>query len=263
MVAEDQSLQNHFLYLECITIVLTAVTQLGWVLNVIKFHWFVGLSFALLLAAIPLSFIKPKSTRWRFLHLLAQTTVITFACALGPPRRYTIYFLVLGAKTAALLPRAQMLFVLASLLVSRMLAGAFSEYLTRHVYIHRAFVSDFYNSVIVETESKLYVIIGLITILFLGRKVVSERRSRQTQQSLAREAERLAIEFERDKIAGEIHDSLGHTLASLMIQLEVVGKLIDENKLDKAKDLAVASHDSAVFCLQELRRAVTSIRKDG
>jgi signal transduction histidine kinase len=261
MEPENSSLSKTFRNLECLTIVLAAATQLGWVLNVIQFHWLVGVSFFLLAVCLFLSImISPKSSRGNLYHILAQATIISLACGLGPPRRYTAYFLVLAAKSAAFLPRTQMLFAIAALLVARIFAGTLSIYTKQHVYIHRLAQDRFYTSVIVETESKLYFLIGLVAVLFLGRLVASERRSRKAQKLLANEAKEMAIELERNKIASDIHERMGHTLASLIIQIELAIKLVEENQLDQAKEPATKSYNSAVRCLREIREAVTAIR---
>jgi len=261
MVDENLRLQKRFCYLEWIAILLIILTQLGWVCNVIQFDWRIDVSFALLVAALPLAAIMPRSTKWQFIHLLAQSTLISAACALGTHRHFSVYFLLLAAKAAALLPRRKLLVVAGILFLAHVLAGAFSQYLTRHVYIHRPSVSDFYTSVIVETEVKLYFVIGLIAVLFLGRTVVAERKSRKAQEMLTKDAEELAVDLERHRIARDIDYSLAHTLASEMIQLELAIKLVGENKLEKVTEIVQHSYDSAVHCLQEVRRAVKDMRK--
>ncbi len=262
MEANDLLLQKTFRYLELITILLIALTQLGWVCNVIEYHWLVTASFVLFGIAAALATVMPNSTRGRLILLLIQIAVMSAACALGPSRRYVIYFLVLAAKAAVQLPRKQMLFVAFVLLLARVLAGVCSEYVLHHFYIHRFLVPHFYSKVVVEAELKLAFLIGLTIMFFLGRIVVSERRSRRVQEMLGQEAKELAVDFERNKLAADIHDTLGHTLASLGIQLELAVKLVKDNKLDTAKELVRQSYESAIGCLQEIRRAVTTIRND-
>ncbi len=143
MIAEDFTLQKNFRYLEWLIIAMTALTQLAWVTYAIKFHWLIAASFVLLVGALALSLLTPRSARWRFVLLLAETAVVSAACALGQPRRFTIYFLVLAAKAAALLPRTQTLWVVVVLLIARLVAGASAEYVLHHIYVHRHFVPHF------------------------------------------------------------------------------------------------------------------------
>ena len=53
----------------------------------------------------------------------------------------------------------------------------------------------------------------------------SERKSRQQASALAQEIEALAADLERTRIAQDIHDSLGHTLTTLNLQLELAQRL--------------------------------------
>lgn len=259
---EDLSLQNTFRNLECLTIILTVLTQACWIRYAIQFHWLIGISFGALALAFVLALVRPRSTRRRLLHILAQTLVMSLACSLGPPRRHCAYFLVLAAKSAALLPRKYMAIVVPSLLGAAIASDACAQYCVHELFVRRVGIAHFYNAVITETELKLYFLVGLITVIFLGRTVVSERRSRKEQQTLAREAESLALELERNRIAREIHDSLGHTLTSLLMQLELSVRLLEENKLDKAIELTSRCYDSVTSGLKEVRRTVKAIRSD-
>ena len=144
-----------------------------------------------------------------------------------------------------------------------MACGILSQHLVlSHFYMHRAQETNFYTQVMPEAEAKLFFIAGLVTMLFLGRTLAAARRSRMVQQAMAREAENLAVDLERNKIASDINASLGHTLASQMIQLELAVKLVEDNQLDKARELVTKSYDSSVHCLKELRRAVKAIRTE-
>jgi len=262
MDQEEFSLQKKFRHFEWISICLLGVAQYAWVCYAVQFDQLIAISFALLGLELFLAAIVPKSTGWRFLLLSVQTILLSASCALGIHQRSSLYFLVLGAKAAILLPRKQMLIVSAILLSGRILAGTISQHLHSHFHIHRTPVPEFYNWQILETEGKLYFTIALLTVLFLGRTLVAERRSRKTQQELAKEAQRLAIDFERNKIAVNIHERLGHILASQLIQLELAARLVQEKQFEKATARVSQSYDLAVQCLQDLRQAVTSMRKE-
>ena len=96
-------------------------------------------------------------------------------------------------------------------------------------------------------------------IIFLCLTVISERQSRQREAALAREVELMAADLERARIARDIHDSLGHTLTSLDIQLELAQRLYEkapgqaQQALDTSKMLSSQS-------VQEVRRAVATMR---
>lgn len=96
--------------------------------------------------------------------------------------------------------------------------------------------------------------------LLLGFLVIAERQSREKAEALSQEVETLATSLERLRIAREIHDSLGHTLTSLGVQLEVAQKLRphDLEKSFRSVDNAALI---AAQCLQEVRQLVSTMRQ--
>ena len=98
-------------------------------------------------------------------------------------------------------------------------------------------------------------------VLLLCFLALAEQKSRQKALALAAEVEVLAADLERNRIARDIHDSLGHTLTTLDIQLEVAQTLHHQNPdrslqaLNTAKNLASQS-------LKEVRQAISSMREE-
>ena len=97
-------------------------------------------------------------------------------------------------------------------------------------------------------------------MLLLSFAVIAERKSRQKAEFLAKEVEALAATLERTRIARDIHDSLGHTLTTLDIQLEVAQTL-----RQRAPEQALQALDTAKLlasqCLADVRRAVQTMRQ--
>ncbi|MEL6333472.1 MAG: sensor histidine kinase [Cyanobacteria bacterium J06636_28] len=112
----------------------------------------------------------------------------------------------------------------------------------------------------VINSTGLYIASSLLIIL-LCLTVLAERKSRQQAAALSKEVETLAADLERNRIARDIHDSLGHTLTTLDVQLEVAQTLHSQDPdhafqaLSRAKTLSSQS-------LQEVRRAVSTMRHD-
>ena len=100
---------------------------------------------------------------------------------------------------------------------------------------------------------------SLFATLF-GFVLVAERQSRQRAETLAKEVESLAITLERTRIARDIHDSLGHTLTTLDVQLELAQQLHQRDPAQSLTALDTAKH-LAYQCLQEVRRAVQTMRQ--
>ena len=97
-------------------------------------------------------------------------------------------------------------------------------------------------------------------VTLLGFVFVTERQSRQRAEALAKEVEILATTLERTRIARDIHDSLGHALTTLDVQLELAQQLHQRNPAQSLNALDTAKH-LAYQCLQEVRRAVQTMRQ--
>jgi signal transduction histidine kinase len=110
--------------------------------------------------------------------------------------------------------------------------------------------------------------VGLLFLLQLVNTVLTERQVReqltiahkQLQQYVV-QVEDLAIVRERNHIAHNIHDSLGHALAVLNIQLQTALKFWQVD-LDQAHRYVLQSQQLASFAMQEVRRSVNTLRVD-
>jgi signal transduction histidine kinase len=96
--------------------------------------------------------------------------------------------------------------------------------------------------------------------------MVAERQSREklaiANEKLRQYALRIenqAILQERNRIARDIHDSLGHSLTALNIQLETALKLWQSNP-DKAKTFLARAKELGSLSLQEVRQSVSTMR---
>jgi signal transduction histidine kinase len=98
-------------------------------------------------------------------------------------------------------------------------------------------------------------------VILLSFVIVSERRTREKAIALAREIDYLSAALERSRIARNIHDSLGHTLTTLDIQLELAQRLFDR-KPDQAKHAIDNAKSLADQSLSDVRRSVQTMRSE-
>jgi signal transduction histidine kinase len=103
----------------------------------------------------------------------------------------------------------------------------------------------------------LYIVASAFVML-MSFLILQEQRSRSKAEQLATEVELLAATVERSRIAREIHDSLGHRLTTLDVQLELAQKLQnrDPDRVSESIDIA---KQLAHQCLQDVRHAVHSM----
>ena len=77
----------------------------------------------------------------------------------------------------------------------------------------------------------------------------------------ASQIEELATSQERNRIAQDIHDALGHSLTALTVHLEAVDKLWPVNPI-QAQDLLKEARQLASTALQDVRQSVSALRSD-
>lgn len=101
---------------------------------------------------------------------------------------------------------------------------------------------------------------GNIFAILFSSMVISEQRSRRRAEVLAQEVESLGVALERTRIAREIHDSLGHTLTNLQVQLSVAQEFRQYN-LDqafRAIDVAKLLTDQ---CIEDVSQSLSTLRQ--
>jgi signal transduction histidine kinase len=84
-------------------------------------------------------------------------------------------------------------------------------------------------------------------------------RAHSALQRYAEQARELAISEERNRVAREIHDSLGHYLVVVNVQLEAAGKLLDRDP-EKAREAVTRAKSAASETLSEVRRSVRALK---
>lgn len=78
-------------------------------------------------------------------------------------------------------------------------------------------------------------------------------------RAYAMQVESLAVAEERNRLAREIHDSLGHYLTAMTMQLQAAGKLVTKDP-ERAGESIAKAEEMARDSLAEVRRAVDALR---
>ncbi len=77
------------------------------------------------------------------------------------------------------------------------------------------------------------------------------------------EAQQVNVLKERNRIGREIHDSVGHELTALLMQLEMsLLTLKNKDNVDKVEKLLVNARETAKNCLKETRNAVHELKEE-
>lgn len=99
-----------------------------------------------------------------------------------------------------------------------------------------------------------------VFIILLFSTLLSEQKSRKEAERLLQQVEALAKDLERTRIARDIHDSLGHTLTNLDIQLQLAQKLRHSSPeqafqaVDLAQTLSRQGIEDVSYALASMRR---------
>lgn len=110
--------------------------------------------------------------------------------------------------------------------------------------------------------------LALVFVVKLVRSLLGENKQRsqlaQANETLHRYAlkiEALAAVQERNRIAREIHDTLGHVLTALNVQLQTAARLWKTNP-DRAEHFLTQSKQLGDTAMKEVRRSVGSLRQE-
>lgn len=97
-----------------------------------------------------------------------------------------------------------------------------------------------------------------ITSVFSFRALIIEKNR---VERLNKEIEELTITKERNRVAQEIHDNLGHSLVALNMNLDVAYNVIDKD-MDKTKELIDKCQNLAQDSMDSLRKAVYALKDE-
>ncbi|MGL5793435.1 MAG: sensor histidine kinase [Waterburya sp.] len=110
--------------------------------------------------------------------------------------------------------------------------------------------------------------LSVFFVLQLTNKVLNERMMRQQLanaheqlQQYAQQIEELATVQERNRIARDIHDSLGHALTSLNIQMQTAVKLW-EKEPTQARSFLSQAQELGKKAMKEVRQSISALRED-
>lgn len=141
----------------------------------------------------------------------------------------------------------------ASLVVGALcLAGLLTGYLltARDWYRDMEYVSDL-----------LMLAVGLVLAISMAAVAVGEQRARREVQEYAERVAELSAASERNRLARDIHDSLGHHLTAISVQLEIASEfgVMDPDASHRALGEA---RESVRLALGEVRQSVRALREE-
>jgi two-component system sensor histidine kinase DesK len=192
-------------------------------------------------AFLILFFLAAKATGRRQTVAFVLLFLLAFLYYPVSQRAYAV-FVYPFAMLCLYLSRLRTLF----LVLAAMMVGVVAE--TR--YLGRPFV-------IAEEILFFCVIVGLSNFAF-----AQQSRTNSLLERANSEIERLSQEAERERIARDLHDLLGHTLTVITVKLDLARRLLSRD-LDRARIEIVEAEQTARNALAEVREAVSGYRAEG
>lgn len=217
-----------------------------------------------------LSFIFPINRPiWeRRAYIFLEIITVILPVGVGVDFEIALYLVL--AKSCILLSRKEVIFItiFSGILYMSLIAKSIpliAEFnRTNHNQLLKKYLEDLNNTDLIIRRAVInnfggYLMASIFVLLFCF-VVVAEQKSRQKAEALTQQIETLAANLERGRIAREIHDSLGHYLTTLDIQLELAQRLYDKDPNKAVNSLNIAK-DLSSECLTRIRNSVQSIRQ--
>ena len=207
-----------------------------------------GAAFALL-ATVGFRWVLRRGSRaWSAVHVVVGLVLASVVFALAPGVGPTLFLVVLVSQCVLLLPLPVTVVVIA--MVPMVHSGM-----------------PLLDAVREGLGTLVAVVFAAVVTELLRREQAMRRDLATAHQQLrdhAAQAERLALAQERNRVARDIHDGLGHSLTVVQMQLQAARALLasGHDAADERADevLAKAQHQ-AQEALAEVRRSVGALRE--
>jgi signal transduction histidine kinase len=264
-----KNIKNTLRYLEWILILVTIPDSLIDGVNPIKLAIFLA-TFAIMSWIFPLD----RPFWFRQGYILLSILLVSLARWVYWDLDFTIMLFIYIAKSCFLL---EFRFVLVTVLLAGIVDCSttllstsfdFSEQLRASKVLQEfGFASYFYempeNYYVYQAEEiagymSWYIPASVFAILF-SYAIIAEQKSRQKAELLTQQVENLAASLERTRIARDLHDSLGHSLSSLQIQLSVAQKFRQRN-LAKSFEAVDTAKVLADLSIEDIKRSLKTMR---
>ncbi|WP_411369136.1 sensor histidine kinase [Pseudidiomarina salilacus] len=103
----------------------------------------------------------------------------------------------------------------------------------------------------------------VITVAIFGRIERLRQRHAAAERRSAEEIERLATSVERERIARDLHDILGHTLSSIVLKSDLAQAHLGKQQYDAAAEHLQELSEIARHSLSQVRQSVSGYKHSG
>lgn len=185
--------------------------------------------------------------------------VVYFRCYWAPNRQYVYHVLaiiLIGSFAALVSPTANTFFIYAGAMCSRLSSVKFAVTTIIAILMWMASLSFIFDL------SVYFYVPGLAFTAIIGLMNTYQYALQQNKQALVlsrKETQRLAKVAERERIARDLHDLIGHTFSVITLKADLAGRLLDKD-LEKARTEIKQLEDIARDALSQVREVVSGYR---
>lgn len=258
------------LYLEWILLFIIALSEASW-FPLFHLPRFPLLNFFCLTLFGVMGLYLPKDKRlYKVIYTSVEIGLILLASVVGGIRLFALLYIILVIRNCLIFERQ-----------SRLIVTGLTFTLFLLTQIHRVKNLTLPESWTVSERPGLLLLIAVLFVLvlvflqLLVDAVLSERQSREKLaiantklecanaqlRQYALRIEDIATLQERNRIAREIHDSLGHSLTVLNLHLEAALKLW-KSDLDEATEFLAEAKQLGSTALDDVRQSVFALHSD-
>ncbi len=212
------------------------------------------IAIAPLIAILPVSFSLWQRRVYFAISIIIFATATHFKVPI-----YTLN-LVFLLKGCLLLPRREVIAIAAISMVLNVTSFSMRAPEIFESIRHRD-IEAYLNVPRIITNIVMGDLSNCVFVLLFGNIWVEEQKSRQQAERLTQQVETLATDLERNRIARDIHDTLGHSLTSLDIQIELAQRIQvteparAQAAIDLAKQLSSQAIDNVRQALGTMKRS--------
>ena len=189
--------------------------------------------------------------------ILAQTAIVSGLVLVAPEMNFFIvWFYILSVYAILTLPHQ----------TAYLWMGVFTVVTFTILIIAYGWVGGLSSAIIYASGFAFFLAFARMTQRANEARQESERllaalqKAHRELQDYAAKAEVLAVAEERNRLAREMHDTIGHHLTVSAVQLEAAQRLIPESP-DRAGELVATVREQVRAALSELRQTVAALRQ--
>lgn len=220
------------------------------------YFWLIYLPFFI----CPVLYFSPNPSDWLLAGISTALFLIVYFHAFWTSRNYIQYHILLivliGTLSAFITPSAQTLFIYAAAFCSRLRPVKYSFIALVGIVVWMTLVSVWLDL------SAYFYIPGVMFSIVVGLSNIYQHALNEKNKALIlsqNEVKRLAQVAERERIARDLHDLIGHSFSMITIKADLAGQMLDHD-IEKTRAEIKQLENISREALSQVREVVSGYR---